>query len=85
MRVLPGLAFLGGVAAGVCVGILVAPEKGARTRHLIVDFLELKGIILGKDKLEEIIHKVKAHLRCGYSKSELHAIIERVIAEEHLR
>ena len=80
MRGLPVLAFLGGVAAGVCVGILVAPAKCARTRHLIVDFLELKGIILGKDKLDDIIHRVKAYLWVGSYISELHAIIERVIA-----
>jgi gas vesicle protein len=66
------LAIGGGIAVGVAIGILIAPDKGAATRgkitHLLKtqkrmlkeelrEFLKSKGIDLSEDELSEIFKR----------------------------
>jgi len=55
------LALLGGVAIGVIVAILLAPDSGKNTREKINNKLKEKGINLSKDELDEFIEKMKKH------------------------
>ena len=55
------LALLGGVAIGVIVAILLAPDSGKNTREKINNKLKEKGINLSKEELDEFIEKMKKH------------------------
>jgi gas vesicle protein len=55
------LALLGGVAIGVIVAILLAPDSGKNTREKINKKLKEKGINLSKEELDEFIEKMKKH------------------------
>lgn len=52
------LAVIGGAVAGATVGLLLAPEKGEKTRRNIINYLESKGVKLQKSKLEELADEI---------------------------
>ena len=56
------LAVVGGAIAGATVALLLAPEKGERTRKNIVKYLEDKGIKLQKSKIEELANEIADEL-----------------------
>ncbi|MCQ2351002.1 MAG: YtxH domain-containing protein [Paludibacteraceae bacterium] len=74
------LAFIAGVAAGAAAGILLAPDKGDKTRAKIVALLEEKGI--SKDKFEDIIGRVKSKINEYTDMSDIEIAIDESLKEE---
>jgi len=54
------LAALGGLVAGVTLGILFAPDKGSETRKKVKDFAD-KATDKVKETAENLKHKMKHH------------------------
>lgn len=52
------LAVIGGAVAGATVGLLLAPEKGEKTREDIIEYLKSKGIKLRRSKIEELADEI---------------------------
>lgn len=52
------LAVVSGAIAGAAAGLLLAPEKGDKTRDEILKFLKEKSSQLKKSKLEEIADEI---------------------------
>ncbi|MCQ2349024.1 MAG: YtxH domain-containing protein [Paludibacteraceae bacterium] len=77
-------AFIGGAAAGVLAGILLAPDSGSNTRAKIITMLKEKGVIMSKEELEAFIAKVKGKLKLGFSAEDLEQAVEDSIDEERL-
>ncbi len=77
------LAFVGGAAAGIAIGVLMAPEKGEDTRKKIQDFTADKAketkekIKEAKDKLREILDSKGIKLDCN----ELNKIVDETLAD----
>lgn len=53
-------SFLGGLAAGAIIALLLAPDKGSETRRKISEKLEAKGIKFSSEELDEFIEMLKS-------------------------
>lgn len=80
MRASNIVAFLAGVAAGAVAGILLAPEKGDKTRAKIISLLEEKGI--SKDKFEDIIASVRTKINDFTDLSDIEVAIDESLKEQ---
>lgn len=56
------LAFVGGVAIGSAVGILLAPEKGKDTRERIAEALRKRGIRLNRKDMDALVSDISEEL-----------------------
>ncbi len=68
-------SFLGGLAAGAIIALLLAPDKGSETRRKISEKLKEKGINLTGEELDEFINMLKDKIGVGKP--------ETVTAEAH--
>jgi len=54
------LSVIGGALAGAAVVLLMAPEKGEKTREDIAAFLKAKGLKLKESTIDKIAKRVAA-------------------------
>lgn len=54
------LSVIGGAIAGPAVGILLAPEKGEKTRDEISKYLKDKGVKLKESTIDKIAKRIAA-------------------------
>jgi gas vesicle protein len=59
-----------GVAIGVAIGILIAPEKGSETRHRIMNFVKNE-----KKMLQEQLHEFLQSKGMDFSPEEVSEIL----------
>lgn len=57
------LAVAGAAAAGLAVGLLTAPRKGAETRDDIIDFIKSHCPGIKENKLQEIADQIAEELK----------------------
>ncbi len=76
------LAFVGGAAAGVALGILLAPDSGANTRQKIANLLREKGITLDRESFKAFVDKVLSKLRENFTDEELDLVVDATINEK---
>lgn len=73
-------AFIAGIAVGAAAGLLMAPEKGDKTRARIIAILEEKGI--SKDRFEDLVAKVKAKINEYTDMSDIEMAIDESLKED---
>ena len=56
------LAVAGGALVGAAVGLLCPPDRGENTRKEIAKFLRKKGIVLKKNKLDQLAEELDEEL-----------------------
>ena len=54
------ISVIGGAIAGAAVGILLAPEKGEKTRDDITKYLKDKGIKIKESTIDKIAKRIAA-------------------------
>ncbi len=75
------LAFLGGLAAGAGIALLLAPTSGGELRQRIGRILEEKGV--SRDKFDAIIAQAKAKLAEATDRiPDLETIIDNILKQE---
>ncbi|MEG0947834.1 MAG: YtxH domain-containing protein [Bacteroidales bacterium] len=57
------IAFAGGAVAGAVIGLMLAPDKGANTRHKVYEFAHDQGH-LAKMKLKDFLESHGIKLEC---------------------
>lgn len=57
------IAAAGGVLVGAAIALLFAPKKGENLRSDIKKFLREKGVVLKKNKLEELVDEIVEEIK----------------------
>ena len=74
------LIFVGGVAVGATVALLLAPTSGAELRAKIIELLKAKGI--NKDKIDDLLGKITDKGKSITRTDDLEIIVDEVLAED---
>lgn len=74
-------AFVGGVAAGVVAGILLAPDKGENTRRKIIALINDKKVAFNKESLEAFVSRVMSKLTSHFSDEDLENVVDETLSE----